>query len=608
MQNKFAEQAKTLDNAKELLKKYRKAVIIRPTGFGKTWMLTELIKDYKKVLYLYPSAVIRDTVVNRYYDSMLDDENNYVDDDDNIIDPETVETYKELNHIDNCTLMTYAKLIRLSNDEINNLNYDLIIFDECHRLGGKKTKIATEKLFANSKKKTHFIGATATPTRMDNFDVCSHFFADHITYIYTLYDAIQNGMIQKPNYCYATYDYKKDIENAFKEANEDITDPNVAKIINTKTIELSKLYNMPKIIKEVCDTYAVSTDYMKFIIFFAGKQHMDTKLKDVIEWFQEAYPKHKINTLKISSMNKAEAMNVEKLDTLIPKKKTIDLIACIDMLNVGYHVDNQTGIFMYRGTKSNTIFTQQLGRALSAGANNSAIIFDVVDNLHRKAAYELFVKDNRSTRKDSKPHKTPQKDDYMIGPDGTSVIILPPGEPPVISQYHINENGEIVDQDGNASTFIYDPETRKIINTSNTDAPEKNINNITAECLQATGHEATYREIIAKTTAEPMSHRCKYALQLHFKSWCLNHNVPYPISDKELSEKYNLDIQDFYQEFCDKIKKNNINYPLQDAEQLLKIGEDGSLDAPLRVCAEAAGTSIEQVLDILFGIKPNKEH
>ena len=47
MQNKFAEQAKTLDNAKELLKKYRKAVIIRPTGFGKTWMLTELIKDYK---------------------------------------------------------------------------------------------------------------------------------------------------------------------------------------------------------------------------------------------------------------------------------------------------------------------------------------------------------------------------------------------------------------------------------------------------------------------------------------------------------------------------------------------------------------------------------
>ena len=48
--NDFSEQARTLDDAKHMLKKYRKSVIIRPTGFGKTWLLTELIKDYDKVL------------------------------------------------------------------------------------------------------------------------------------------------------------------------------------------------------------------------------------------------------------------------------------------------------------------------------------------------------------------------------------------------------------------------------------------------------------------------------------------------------------------------------------------------------------------------------
>lgn len=612
--NDFSEQARTLDDAKHMLKKYRKSVIIRPTGFGKTWLLTELIKDYDKVLYLYPSGVIRDTVVNRYYDSMLDENNNYVDDNDNIIDPETIKTYMELKQIENCTLMTYAKLIRFSNEELAEFDYDLIIFDECHRLGGKKTKNATEKLFAKKNKKTHYIGATATPTRMDNFDVCSHFFSDHITYIYTLYDAIENGLIQKPNYCYATYDFRKDIEDAFKKNGENIHDAKIEKIIDAKTIELSKIYNMPKIIRDTCDEYAHDTEYMKFIIFFANIDHLNDKIKDVISWFHTAYKNHKIEVLKISSRSKTEAENIKHLQNLKPKKNTIHLIACVDMLNVGNHLNNQTGILMYRGTKSNTVFTQQLGRALSVGVNNSAIIFDIVDNLHRKAAYELFVKDTNNRNEYAKSSKNQAKgDNYSIAEDGKTIITKDDNGEIIVTQYHIDNNGDIVDIDGNPSTFVIDEETKCIVNTSNPQSDVKTGNIITNAHLHATGNEATYREIIAKTTAEPMSHRCKYALQLHFKTWCHNHGVPYPISDKELSEVYELDIQDFYNEFCNRIRKNNIDYPLQDAEKLLKIGENDPLDAPLRICAEAAGTSIEQVLDMLFGtsdiksIKQNKK-
>ena len=41
----------------------------RPTGWGKTWLATELIssKKYKNILYVYPAEVIRQTVVDRYY-------------------------------------------------------------------------------------------------------------------------------------------------------------------------------------------------------------------------------------------------------------------------------------------------------------------------------------------------------------------------------------------------------------------------------------------------------------------------------------------------------------------------------------------------------------
>ena len=595
MSKNFKEQAKTLQNAMNLLKEYKKCIIIRPTGFGKTWMLTELIKHYKKVLYLYPAAVIRDTVINRYYDIQTDSE-----DEDETLDPETIETYKELNYIKNCDLMTYAKLIRLSDDEIENMNYDLIIFDEAHRLGGNMTKIATEKLFAKANKNTHFIGATATPTRMDNFDVCSHFFADKLTYIYTLFDAIKNGMIQKPNYCFATYDFKKDLENAMKESDENIKDKMVANIINAKTIELSKLYNMPNIIKDVCEKYAHSTSYMKFIIFFASIEHMSGKIDDVVGWFKEAYPGHTINTLRISSANVIESANTDKLDLLIPQENHIDLIACIDMLNVGYHVNNQTGILMYRGTKSNTIFTQQLGRALSAGANNSAIIFDIVDNLHRKAVYELQVKDTLSKSRNKKSTKQASKDNFKLAADGTTIVTFDSKGREIKTQYHLDENGQIVDRNGTTSTFKYDVESNMIINTAEINSAEKNINNITKECLHATGHEATYREIIAKAMAEPLSHRCKYALQLHFRSWCLNNGVPYPISDKELEEIYGLDVQDFYEEFKKIVKKNKIQYPLHDADALMKIGKGDSTDVPLSICCETTGISIQQMTDLIF--------
>lgn len=303
--NRFQEQAKTLSDVRRLLAKYNKCALIRPTGFGKTWLLTELVKEYKSALYLYPSAVIRDTVVDRYY--------GLADDDDGPLDPETIEAQKAMNEIPGCRLMTYAKLIRLSDDEIRALNCSIVIFDEAHRMGGAKTKTACDKLFALLPAETKFVGATATPTRMDNFDMSSHFFADRLCYAYTLHDAIRDGIIQKPSYCYATYDFKKDLEETAKAAGEDLRDPLVTKTIDAKLIELGKLFNMPNVIRETCDKHAANTDYMKFIVFFASKQHMSDKLPEVEGWFQEAYPGHEVRTLRISSRSAEEAANTDKL-------------------------------------------------------------------------------------------------------------------------------------------------------------------------------------------------------------------------------------------------------------------------------------------------------
>lgn len=608
MADRFTEQKKTLTAAVNILKKTHKCVIVRPTGFGKTWLLTELIKNYNKVLYLYPSAIIRDTVVHRYYGSMFNkNTETYVDEYGREYDQETVSTFMELNEIKNCDLMTYARLVRLTDEEIDSMDYDLVIFDEGHRIGGTLTKIAVEKLFAKLNETTDYIAATATPTRMDNFDFISHFFADNMVYPYTMFDAIKDGLIKKPYYCYATYDIETDLKEAAFAAGENIKDPEIKEILNSKLIEISNIYNMPSIIKDVCDKHAIETSYMKFIVFFASKKHMDDKLSDVVTWFKTAYPDHEINTIKISSHTTISAKNIEKLDTLVRKDNHIDIIACIDMMNMGYHPNKSdncenelgllTGIIMYRGTKSNTIFTQQLGRAFSTGSDYASIIFDIVDNLHRQAVYEL--RKNLVTRKSrQKLHSTGKREtNYMLGDDNTTIFLVHNDEK-ILSQYHMTKEGIIVDKNDQVSTMQYDRETKRIFDYGSVADTRKQTEFITPECLIATGHEATYRELLAKAVAEPMTQRCKYALELHFKSWCYQHGVKYPITKKSLKRLYSLDKADFYKEFCQILRKNEIKYPLDDIHALLAMGANDD-EIPLNICAKARSVSVAQILDMM---------
>ena len=337
---------KTKQDVLHKLHTYHKCMIIRPTGFGKTYLLTDLINYYKHVLYLYPAEIIADTVKNRYISNNID-----------YMDAETIQDILEMRTFANVDMMTYAKLIRLKESEIQEMDYDAIIVDEAHRVGANKTCRALSKLIATLPN-ADLIGATATPNRTDSFDVVSTFFANIMSYPYTLHNAIQDGVLKAPKYCYCTYDIETDLKETALTAGEDINNPEVLEVLNRKLIELSTIYNVENIIREMCNTYASNTNYMKFIVFFASMKHMNEKLSDVKDWFQSAYPDHTINILRISSFSRNESKNVKLLQNIPETPNTITLIACIDMLNMGYHVNNLTGIVMYRSTKSDIIYTK----------------------------------------------------------------------------------------------------------------------------------------------------------------------------------------------------------------------------------------------------------
>lgn len=592
---KFLQQQLTLDDAKRLLALYHKCCMIRPTGFGKTWSLTELIKSYTKVLYLYPSTVIAQTVVNRHYDSMKDNATgDYLDEDGTVIDPETVDTMKELREIKGVTMMTYNKLVRLTEDEMDAMDFDLIITDECHRLGGPKTRIAMmELLYRNPN--ADFIGATATPVRSDGVDVVSIFFSDHITYSYTIMDAINDGILRAPKYIYCTDDFQTELRKEALLAGQDLKNPTVTTVLDRMLIEYSTLTEMPYIIKENCDKYALDTNYMKFIVFFAGFNHINTKLNDVVGWFKEAYPDHNVNPLIITSRNKKESQNTDQLVNLTPRDNTIDLIACVDMLNMGYHVDNLTGVVMYRVTHSSTVFIQQFGRALSAGSMNSSLVFDVVDNLHREAEYRL----EPPTPKPTSPSKKNPVQFAISSTDSTRIVTIDGDGNEHATVYWIDGNDNIVDAHGNPSTLIYDPQTGIIEDTCHNIGAD--VNSFTSNTIQMTGHEATLREIMAKVVAETVCQNCKTAFQWHFMSWCVTRGIPYPISDEDMKKLCNLSTEDFRRYFQKLVENSNLQYPIHDLDALLAIGSDGedTEDVSLQQCADMSHVTVRQILDLM---------
>lgn len=580
----------TYQDMVEKLNEFHRCAVLRPTGFGKTFMLTRLLgsDQYTSILYLYPAQVIKDTVVNRYYEEYGVDT-----DDDLDAEEDTIETYNAMKEIEGVTLMTYTKLAMLKASEIRTMKYELIICDEMHRLGAPKTKLAISKLIS-ANKNAHIVGATATPVRTDAFDAVNTFFNDITTFEYNMHNAMHDGLIQRPYYFYCPADH--DIDKMVKEeafmAGEDPDHITVTEVYKKHFIELANLLNMDTNIRNACDTYAANTSYLKFIVFFSTINHIHEKMPKVVEWFENAYPKHKVRTLVISSENAKSRDGINQLKTMKRRKNTIDLICCINMVNMGYHVNDITGILMYRCTKSDIIYGQQLGRAFSSGNPNPPIVFDVVDNLHRKGVFDLLPQKAKAVPT-SKRRNTTVSCGWHV--DSKGVIVDQDGdEAPLVLK-----DGNVYDNQGNLTNFVVAPNGEiKDDEKYRPSGMKCNVNTITEEDVIMEMTESTYRELIAKLVAESVHQRCKMALELHFRKWCLAHGLPYPITNEEMERLSKLTREDFMKEFEAQIQHLSPDYPLHDVKKLLSLADDVGIP-PLRMFAKLKNVSIPQILDVM---------
>ena len=430
------ESNKTMSDLEEKLNEFGRCLCIRPTGFGKTYLLVKLAERYiekypdKKVMYVLPSNIIETEIRhNSSYNQELI--NKYF----------VFVTYQALAKSvgDSGTAKSRDKYFNLLKD------CSVCLLDEVHRSAadGYATFYSyTEEFY--SKDKVHLVGVTATPLRADEEEsewIFNILFEEHQTYEYSLWNAIDSGLLLKPIYSMAKFqvedeyeERKREIKKAHMEANgyfnEKEFETSFNKAYRSNGTESEVIYKAIKKAGYNLSSSNPDDSYLKFIVFFSNTQELAEHGEETERWFFDAIEKEASKdyntTIKFSKhvdyvISSTADQNNDNIirkhaeeesyrnciydastvgDNDVYKGQHIDLIFNVNVITMGYHVDHISGIMMRRGTGTDIMYFQQLGRCFSVKAMRPSIIFDLAKNKQLQKNRDMKRGNDRDTNKD----------------------------------------------------------------------------------------------------------------------------------------------------------------------------------------------------------------
>lgn len=361
----------TFEDTVNNLRNYGKCLMLRFPNFGKTFSLARLTRLYNKPLLIYPKSDIRDEYTSVYKDVVNKKTHGY--------------SYGVFSN--NCDNIEWL-------DNLIAEGFDLIIFEEAHRTGGVKVKRALNYVLPKLVESgCHIVGASVSDIRtVGSSDFVSEIFDDITCFEYDLEQGVTDKVTSLPYWEYFIYE-TKDSMNEIQEDLKELqrlnslcnlsTDMQYAKQLNDAEIALSNSINIPKIIKDKIDAVRPNEKYYKFMIFFS---RIDI-IKDIIEdreeiqnWFRKSFPEFKIRILIVTSA-KEHRGNEKKLEEIKYSEGVIDLICCINMLNLGNKMEDLTGVIFLRQTSSFIVQQHQAGKCIKMNPDKKMIIFDCVSNL-----------------------------------------------------------------------------------------------------------------------------------------------------------------------------------------------------------------------------------
>ena len=341
----------------DLLPETHRAAVIHPTGAGKSFIafrLTEHFAD-RRFVWLSPSETIyltqRQNVLNAY---------GYA--------PENV------------LFSTYTKLLYTSEKEMQAWQPDIIILDEFHRCGAKEWGAGVARVLSMYPD-ADLVGFSATNVRyldnqrdmaMELFDGC---IADQIT----LPEAIATGILPCPKYVIALYTYGQELERLQRRIQRS---GQAAKSRTAALYEkLRKSLEKAPPLNELFNRHMPDKNG-KYLVFCSDIERLEQMAGRAKKDFSQVDDDPHVYVLHEGVNAARDVFERFKQDS----SDHLKLMYCVDMLNEGVHVDNLSGVILFRPTVSPIIYKQQIGRALSAGDGKIPVVFDLVNNFS-----ELFT-------------------------------------------------------------------------------------------------------------------------------------------------------------------------------------------------------------------------
>ena len=334
-----------------------KVAILQATGTGKSYVALRLAYEYKdkKVLYISPSGAIIEHIKNIINNNGLDINRDFP----------------------NLKFRTYQSLINLSREEIVDLDVDLLITDELHHLGAPvwgnriNTIVDTHPnmlLFGMSAYNVRDRG-TIYERDMTNPDT-DELFSGKVVNYYDLCDAMIDGVLPKPIYRSAyvrLYDYEKYLEDKIEEGN--LSTKDYTEYMKLLLDAKRRIINAPSIPDMVRKNIKNDGKYIYFCppITEEDTNDVDTIMNEVKQWFDGydvVFYKTTSKDKTSGKLNREAFYNDRDLEGNSVKKK-LRIMFAINQYNEGVHAPDVDGVILGRGTTSDIVYFEQIGRALA---------------------------------------------------------------------------------------------------------------------------------------------------------------------------------------------------------------------------------------------------
>jgi len=341
--NMMRHNLSAVEKVKQSLLTKDRAAVVHATGTGKSYIISEIAKDYERVLIVVPNNYIRQQLER---------------------------------HNINAKYTTYSYL---KNHPFSDEKLDLIVLDEFHHAGAPTwEKSINELIEANPNAK--IFGTTATEIRYldSGRDMSKELFNGNVVSRLNLVNAWAQGILPVPTYISSLYSINKIYDKKKKQINR-------RKLSENKYMEACSILEQGRLEWEKSDGVAnvfrkhLSSKTKSIIVFCKLGENLPEFINLFRSWMKGAgfnVVHYLVNYQNPESLKEIERFRKEKY---VPG--TIKVVFSINMLNEGIHVPDVDCVMFFRGTISKNIFLQQLGRCMSVEYTGSPLVFDFMDNI-----------------------------------------------------------------------------------------------------------------------------------------------------------------------------------------------------------------------------------